>query len=148
MDQCAFAPPGSPARATAPSVMKYQYDQINKHLLLLQDHAAARTCPYSPAGEACIRKHLLTIEAYAEETIPMEDNPAYQAKLADLENEARARRLDEEAVICGEKAELASGLDHWARRWRKEFELHALSCEMAKSMEELHARAAEAEPVS
>ena len=126
---------GAACRQIATGVMKYQYEQIVKHLLLLQDHAAARTCPYSPGGEMCIRKHLMTLEAYAEETIPMEDNPAFKQKLEHLEAEAGSYRLDQEAVLCGEREQLPEGLDHWARKWRKEFEMHALTCELQKAAE-------------
>jgi hypothetical protein len=122
----------SAASTTDTNLMKYQYDQLLKHLILLQDHAAARTCPYSRTGEACIRKHLMTIEAYAEETIPMEDDPHLRSKLEDLEDESRSRRLDQEAVLCGEKEQILEGLEHWARKWRKQFEAHALSCELQK----------------
>lgn len=134
----------STLRKTAPSVMKYQYDQLLKHLILLQDHASARTCPYSPAGEMCIRKHLLTIEAYAQETIPMEDTETFKERLQDLEAESRSCRLTEEAAICGEEIDSTEGLEQWARRWRKEFEVHALICELRKAAEE--PKAAEKEP--
>jgi hypothetical protein len=123
-------------RAAATGALKYQYEQLIKHLMLLQDHAAARTCPYTPAGEMCIRKHLLAIEAYAEETIPMEDNPTFKEKLANLQTEALNYRLDQEDVLCGEKEQALAGLDHWARKWRKEFEMHALTCELQKTAEE------------
>ncbi len=140
------AGPSTP-RKTAPSVMKYQYDQLLKHLILLQDHASARSCPYSPGGEMCIRKHLLTIEAYAQETVPMEDNEVYKERLQDLETEARSRRLSEEASLCGEGMDITEGLDYWARKWRKEFEIHALICELRKTAEEPQ-EAQQPEPVS
>jgi len=111
-----------------PTLMKYQYEQIIKQLLLLQDHAAARTCPYTPTGEMCIRKHLMAIEAYAEETMPMEEDAEYRNKLEVLEAEARNHRLEQEAVLCGEKEQALEGLEHWARKWRKEFELRAIIC--------------------
>jgi hypothetical protein len=111
-------------------LMKYQYEQIIKQLLLLQDHAAARTCPYSPAGEACIRKHLMAIEAYAEETIPMEEDSFFNQKLQTLESEAMNYRLDYEAALCGERTQFLEGLERWARDKRKEFEKHALICQL------------------
>ncbi len=117
----------------ATGALKYQYEQIVKHLMLLQNHAAARACPYTPTGEMCIRKHLMAVEAYAEETIPMEENAAFKAKLEGLEGEALNYRLDQEAVMCGEKEQFLEGLDHWARKWRKEFEMHALTCELQKT---------------
>lgn len=120
-----------------PVVIKYQYEQIIKQLLLLQDHAAARTCPYTPTGEMCVRKHLMAIEAYAEETIPMEQDPAFNKKLEDLESEARSHRLEQEAVLCGEAVQCLEGLEHWARKQRKEFEPRALACKPKKPAEEL-----------
>jgi hypothetical protein len=119
-----------------PTVLKYQYEQIIKHLMLLQDHAAARTCPYSPAIETCVRKHLMTIEAYAQETIPMEEDPGFRARLETLGSEAASYRLDQEAVLCGEKEQFAEGLDHWARKERKEFELRALACGLERAGEQ------------
>lgn len=117
-------------------LMKYQYEQLVKHLMLLQDHAAARYCPYTPTGEMCIRKHLMAVEAYTQETIPMEKDPAYKEKLETLESEASSNRLDQEAVLCGEKGQFLEGLEDWARKWRKEFELHVIICKPKEGAEE------------
>jgi hypothetical protein len=65
-------------------ILKWQYDQIIKELLLLQEHQTDPTCPCETDGEMCVRKHLLTIEAYAEETIPMEDDESFRQKLEQL----------------------------------------------------------------
>lgn len=130
----------------ATGALKYQYEQIVKHLLLLQDHAAAQTCPYSPTGELCTRKHLLTLEAYAEETIPMEGDPAFRMKLQGLDAEASNYRLNLEAAMCREPVQPLEGLEHWTRQWRKQFETHSLTCELAKSAEEPGERQAEAVP--
>lgn len=104
------------------TVLKYQYDQIIKQLLLLQDHAAMRFCPYSPKGEFCIWKHLLTIEAYADETEPMEDDKSRKENLGSLENEARGYRVQEESFMSGQSGECDLALEDWARKWRKELE--------------------------
>ena len=119
-----------------PSLLKYQYEQIIKHLMLLQDHAAARTCPYTASGEMCIRKHLMALEAYATETIPMEDEKVFKDKLSSLESEAYSFRLNQEAVLCDENVEFKEGLESWARNWRKEFELHTLTCALSKPAQE------------
>ncbi len=66
------------------AILKYQYDQIIKQLLLLQDYAAMRFCPYSPKGDYCIWKHLLALEAYADETEPMEDDKQRKENLEPL----------------------------------------------------------------
>jgi hypothetical protein len=104
------------------AILKYQYDQIIKQLLLLQDHAAMRFCPYSPKGEFCIWKHLLAIEAYADETEPMEDDESRKEKLETLETEARSFRAEEESFLDGSRTESNLWLEDWARKWRKGFE--------------------------
>ncbi len=114
-------------------VLKYQYDNLMKQLMLLQDHAAARSCPYSQNGEMCIRKHLMTVEAYALETLPMEDKPEYKQKLKSLESEANEYRMDQENVLCGVQDQFLDGLGEWARKWRKDFEMHCLLCELEKT---------------
>ena len=55
-------------------ILVWQYDQLVKELLLLQDHLADPTCPCESGGEMCVRKHLFTIEAYAGESLSMEEN--------------------------------------------------------------------------
>lgn len=109
------------------AVLKYQYDQIIKQLLLLQDHAAMRFCPYSPGGDACIRKHLLSVEAYADETEPMEGNKVWKETLEALESEARSFRLEEETFLTGNQQQYSLGLEDWARKWRKTVEPYSLS---------------------
>ncbi len=118
-------------------ILKYQYDQIIKQLLLLQDHAAMRFCPYSPKGDFCIWKHLLSVEAYADETEPMEDNKSRKERLETLESEARSFRAQEENFINESNNEGSLWLEDWARKLRKELEpisLFAVSEEMKKSM--------------
>lgn len=107
-------------------IVKWQYDQIVKELLLLQEHAADKTCPCESAGEMCVHKHLMTIEAYAQETGAMETDEAYRAKLQKLATEARAHRDLEEKALCGEGDH--EDLIQWARDSRKEFEAYALAC--------------------
>jgi len=97
-------------------LLKYQYEQIIKQLMLRQDHAASRACPYSPYGEMCIRKHLMAIEAYAQETIPMEEDVNYADKLGNLNTEAYNYQLDQEQVLCGDKKGFTEGLEQWARK--------------------------------
>ena len=64
----------------------------------------------------------------------MEADPAIEQKLEQLEAEARNYRFEQEATLCGEEAHFTEGLEHWARKWRKEFELHALPCELQKAV--------------
>ena len=55
-------------------ILKWQYEQIIKEHLLLQEHLSDPSGPCESDGEMCVRKHLCAMEAYAEETIPMEDS--------------------------------------------------------------------------
>lgn len=105
-------------------IVKWQYDQIIKELLLLQEHQTDPTCPCSTDGEMCVRKHLMTIEGYAQETIPMEDDKSYKDKLKSLAVDAQTYRQQEEDALRGEGEHVS--LIEWTRNWRKEFEEHSL----------------------
>ncbi len=107
-------------------ILNWQYDQLVKELLLLQDHIADPSCPCETGGEMCVRKHLFTIEAYAGETIAMEDNEEYRGKLEKLAGEAKDHRISEEQHLRGEQAQLPANLLEWARDWRKQFEGYSL----------------------
>jgi hypothetical protein len=109
------------------SILKWQYDQIIKELLLLQDHQTDDTCPCAEAGEMCVRKHLMTVEAYAQETVPMEGQEEWRDKLRRLAAEAKEHRGREESALCGDDVPIE--LSEWTRRWRKEFEAYSLACE-------------------
>jgi len=108
-------------------ILNWQYDQLVKELLLLQDHIADPTCPCETGGEMCVRKHLFTIEAYAQESLSMEDNKEYQGKLGKLASEAKDRRKSEEEHLRGDQAQVPANLLEWARDWRKQFEGYSLS---------------------
>jgi hypothetical protein len=110
-------------------ILKWQYDQIIKELLLLQQHAADESCPCHSDGERCVRKHLFLIEACAQETIPIEENQEYKDKLEILAAEAKTYRQEEEKALCG-KPEDAPHLLDWARDRRKEFGAYSLSCDI------------------
>lgn len=116
--------------ATLEAILKWQYDQLIKELILLQDHQVDQACPCGNMEEMCTRKHLLTIEAYAQETVPMEEDPGYTALLIKLAGEARTYRVEEERSLCGE--EVCLELADWCRGWRKEFEAYSLACEMSE----------------
>ncbi len=109
-------------------ILKWQYDQIIKELLLLQEHQSDPSCPCESASEMCVRKHLLTIEAYAEETVPIEDSEAYKTKLKELAQEAKQHREEEETALC-KQSEVHTDIIEWTRKWRKEFESYSLACE-------------------
>jgi hypothetical protein len=109
-------------------IVKWQYDQIVKELLLLQEHEEDKTCPCQSAGEMCVHKHLMTVEAYAQETSSMETDDAYRGKLQTLALEAQDHRGQEESALCGRGDH--EDLIAWARNWRKEFEGYALACDL------------------
>jgi hypothetical protein len=115
-------------------ILKWQYDQVIKELLLLQDHQTDDSCPCAEAGEMCVRKHLMTIEAYAQETVPMEGQEEWKDKLRKLAAEAKDLREREEAVLCG--TDVPQNLSEWTRQWRKEFETHSLACEIVDERSE------------
>ncbi len=108
-------------------ILKWQYDQIIKELLLLQEHQADPTCPCQTDGEMCVRKHLFAIEAYAEETIPMEDDESFRQKLEQLAKEAKQLRTDEESSLGVGGPERTTALIEWPRNWRKVFEPYSLN---------------------
>jgi hypothetical protein len=110
-------------------ILKWQYIQLTKELLLLQNHAADPTCPCKSEGEMCVRKHLLLIEALAEETITIEEDPEKIKYLLRLGEEAKAKREKEEAKLCGQEVE-PQNLDTWARVERKTVESWSLACEI------------------
>jgi hypothetical protein len=107
-------------------ILKWQYDQLIKELLLLQEHQADTSCPCESGGEMCVHKHLMEIEAYAQETLPMENNKEYRKKLEQLESEARGFRINEEARFRGEKIKDPFDPVEWPRKWRKEFEEYSV----------------------
>ena len=108
-------------------ILKWQYEQIIKELLLLQEHQTDPSCPCGSDGEMCVRKHLFTIEAYAEETISMEDNESYRRKLKKLASEAKELRVAEESSLRGESPKGSPDTLEWPRKWRKEFENYSLT---------------------
>jgi hypothetical protein len=114
-------------------ILKWQYEQIMKELLLLQDHQTDDSCPCAEAGEMCVRKHLMTIEAYGQETVAMEHQEEWKDKLRLLAAEAKEHRLREESALCGK--DVSKDLSQWTRHWRKEFEGYSLACELLEEKE-------------
>jgi hypothetical protein len=110
-------------------ILKWQYIQLTKELLLLQNHASDPTCPCKSEGEMCVRKHLLLIEALAEETATIEDNPEKVKYLLALGEDAKAKRENEEKKLCGQEIQ-AQNLDVWARVERKIVESWSLACDL------------------
>ncbi|GAB6059800.1 hypothetical protein [Desulfonatronum parangueonense] len=108
-------------------ILKWQYEQLLKEMLLLQSHLTDQDCPCETESEMCVRKHLLIIEAYAQETIPLEKDEEFQTKLQQLAIEAKNKRNVEERKLRGEDQGLAEEDSDWVRGWRKEFEFRSLA---------------------
>jgi len=113
-------------------ILKWQYEQLTKELLLLQQHAADPSCPCESEGEMCVRKHLLTIEALANETVPIETDEERITFLNKLALEAKEHRKKEEQKLCGKEIE-PGDLANWAREKRKIVESYSLACEVNPS---------------
>lgn len=111
---------------TMTPLLKWQYEQLVKELLLLQDHLTDPSCPCETESEMCIRKHLLIIEAYARETVAMEKSSAYREDLEKLVQEAREKRKAQERKLLGEANGLSQDHSEWVRGWRKQFEPRSL----------------------
>ncbi len=73
-------------------LVRWQYEQIEAECVLLAGHATDPSCPCESDTEHCIRKHLLTIEALAKETYPMDISDQEKQGMADLADQARAWR--------------------------------------------------------
>ena len=115
---------------TNPNMMNWQFVQLQKQLLLLQLHAEDTSCPcnFSDAEnvEHCIRKHLLVIEALAEETATMSEDTDVMTALGEIAEEAREyRRLEEDRLHDG-KPFKSEALGKWARDKRKALEVYSL----------------------
>lgn len=111
-------------------ILKWQYEQLAKTLLLIQGHGSDPTCPCASEGEACMRKHLMETEALAQETIPIDEDKKHKDDLWTLAEEARALREDEERALCGKNRQQKTDITEWSRKWRKEFEGWSLACEL------------------
>jgi hypothetical protein len=78
----------------------------------------------------------LAIEAYADETEPMEDDKRPKEDLETLQSEARSYRAEEEGFLNGKSSENNLFLEDWARKWRKDLERISLHA-MAKANQQL-----------
>lgn len=67
---------------------RFGLEQLKKNLLLLQDHTSSYPCP------TCIKKHLLAIEGYAEETLPMVKDRELKEKLKEIRDWALKKRVE------------------------------------------------------
>jgi hypothetical protein len=114
-------------------ILRWQFEQITKVLLLIQGHGSNTECPCASEGEMCLRKHLLELEGLCEETGPIADDNEQKQMLFDLTQEARELRADEELKLCGKESQLDVDIADWSRKWRKVFEHYSLSCDIVSA---------------
>ena len=86
---------------TPAPLVTWQYEQIEAECALLSGHATDPDCPCDSDTENCIRKHLLTIEALAKETYPMDISDREKQSMADLAAQARSWRKQIEDLTTG-----------------------------------------------
>ena len=121
-------------------MVKWQLDRLIGQLVLVGDHAADTTCPctfgYSDptgryASETCIPKHLLTIDAYCVETIPMIEDEKLKEILEQISSDAREIREKEIDKLCGKEVE-QTDITSWSRDKRKILEpfIYSFACEI------------------
>jgi len=82
-------------------LVAWQFEQIEAECALLTGHATDPACPCESDTENCIRKHLLTIEALAKETYPMDITDQEKQGMADLADQARTWRKQIEQYTIG-----------------------------------------------
>jgi len=102
------------------AILKWQYEQLLKELLLMENHLENQDPSCETEREMCLRKHLLIIEVYAKETIPLETDEDMQAKLQHLAVEANRKRNAEEKKLTGSDQGLTDNDSEWARAWRNQ----------------------------
>ncbi|GAI74341.1 unnamed protein product [marine sediment metagenome] len=129
-------------------LVTWQYEQIEAECALLTGHATDPACPCESDTEHCIRKHLLTIEALAKETYPMDISDQEKQGMADLADQARAWRKQIEQYTVGSGAPepanpgaviRAEQLEHGAgevRIYKEQGQFHAGSLRTIKPDEE------------
>lgn len=99
-------------------ILKNQYDQIAKQLVLLQDFATMRYFPYSPLGAVYIQRRLKAIEATIDKTEPIEFEEGWKERLQVLKREACDFRLREDAFHELNQRQRSQILEVWAKKWR------------------------------
>jgi len=128
------------SKISSPAMVKWQLDRLIGQLVLVGDHAADTTCPctfgYSDptgryASETCIPKHLLTIDAYCVETIPMIEDEKLKEILEQISSDAREIREKEIDKLCGKEVE-QTDITSWSRDKRKILEpfIYSFACEI------------------
>jgi len=121
-------------------ILRWQLEHIEVHCRLLQEHAADPTCSCEVDLTNCVRKHLLVIEGYAVETLPMADTEEMTTLLYDLSIAARDMKEKVAASVCGggdggdlDLAEVAA----FGREWAKKVETGFTCTLPAETVEEI-----------
>ena len=116
-------------------LVKWQLEKIESHCRLLLDHATDPTCSCELDLTSCLRKHCLTIKAYAEETMPLiKDDDELVGLLEELAVEARDMKDKVSGAVCGKgKSDLdLASVATFARTWAKKIESQ-YTCPVSKN---------------
>jgi DNA adenine methylase len=117
------------------TMMMWQYRKLMGQLMLAQEHAIDRSCPCELASEYeyCLPKHLILIQSYAEETMPMTDDQEAKELLQSIAGGANdLRRAYEEAE---EEGRPYDDIADFARDRRKALEPYLFSYKEPASAE-------------
>jgi len=129
-------------------LVRWQYEQIEAECSLLTGHVTDPDCPCESDTENCVRKHLLTIEALAKETYPMDISDQEKQGMADLADQARSwRKQIEQYTLAPEpvkapnpgkviRTEELAGGEGEVRIYKEQGEFHAGSFRTIKPNEE------------
>ncbi|MDQ1280945.1 MAG: hypothetical protein QG670_2208 [Thermoproteota archaeon] len=98
-------------------ILKNQYDQIIKQLVILQDCATMNYFPYTSLGDTYIQRHLQTIEFCVDGIKSIESDEARKVKLKVLQIEARNFRLGEKTPSKVNRKQLTTMLEDWSSKW-------------------------------
>jgi len=109
-------------RAKVKKITKWQFEQLEKELRLLQGHLSDPSCPCQTDGEHCVRKHLITIAALAAETVPIAKGENEKKLLKELMDEAQGFANIENWKICHDDMKMNIVSADWARTWAKRVE--------------------------
>ncbi len=103
-------------------ILRWQYNEIEGELALLQGHLSDPSCPCESEGEHCPRKHYMLIKKLATETLPMEPDEERKDKLVEVADQAREFQQLEEQKLCEREVSYPQDPLDWAREQRKLFE--------------------------
>lgn len=115
--------------------LDYTREQIAKNLILLEEHFKNYQCP------VCISKHLLAIEGYAEEGIPMSPDASTTDLFVDTAAWARELRMSKQFVAVDEIRRARTFREKYQGASHEQFHgahCHGAQCHVAEEHEILN----------